>query len=267
MAALKAEGIILRKYFLRETSYILVVFTREFGKIRGVLKGARNPYPQFAGNFEIFTHCDLLFYKKKNKGMDLITRCESVDFFLNVRKDLERMAYACYFTELIDAVTSDGQRSDELYGVLLAGLKLLETNASPKRVSRIFELKFLDAAGFNPSLDSCVECNAIVEENIYFNVAAGGVICHDCSRKQKGSFGVSKGTMNFMRKIRDIPFSRTQQIKVSRDVGRDAEKILKNFIRYHIGAQIKSIAFIEELDKKGIFKRRPAIASASGRKQ
>ena len=153
-----------------------------------------------------------------------------------------------------------------MYGVLLAGLKLLETNASPKRVSRIFELKFLDAAGFNPSLDSCVECNATEEEDIYFNVAAGGVICHNCARKQKGSFGVSKGTMNFMRKIRDIPFSRTQQIKVSRDVGRDAEKILKNFIRYHIGAQIKSIAFIEELDKKGIFKRRPATASAPGEK-
>ncbi|MBU1894387.1 MAG: recombination protein O N-terminal domain-containing protein, partial [Candidatus Omnitrophica bacterium] len=62
MAVQKAEGIILKKYFLRETSYIIVAFTKEFGKIKGVIKGIRAPYPQFAGNFEIFTQCRLLFY-------------------------------------------------------------------------------------------------------------------------------------------------------------------------------------------------------------
>ena len=128
--------------FRSETSYILVVFTREFGKIRGVLKGARNPYPQFAGNFEIFTHCDLVFYKKKNKGMDLVTRCEAVDFFLNVRKDIERLAYAYYFTELVDVVTTEGQKSEELYYVLLEGLSLFGTNARPWRVRRLFALHF-----------------------------------------------------------------------------------------------------------------------------
>ena len=33
MAAQKTEGIILRKYCLRETSYILSTFTKDFGKI------------------------------------------------------------------------------------------------------------------------------------------------------------------------------------------------------------------------------------------
>ncbi|MBU0571399.1 MAG: DNA repair protein RecO [Candidatus Omnitrophica bacterium] len=262
MAALKAEGIVLRKYFLRETSYILVVFTREFGKIRGVLKGARNPYPQFAGNFELFTCCDLLFYKKKNRGMDLITRCEAVDFFFNVRKDIERLAYACYFIELVDTVAIDGQKSEELYSVLLDGLRLLGTDASPKRVSRIFELKLLDAVGINPMLDNCVECSVLAEDDIFFNVRAGGVLCHGCSQKHKGSFEVSKGTMNFMRKIRGCSFSRTQQIKVSKDVGRDTEKILKNFIQYHIGHQIKSVAFIDELEKKGILKKQAGTCLA-----
>ena len=41
MAGLKAEGVILRKYLLRETSYILKIFTREYGKIKGVIKGVK----------------------------------------------------------------------------------------------------------------------------------------------------------------------------------------------------------------------------------
>ena len=97
MAVQNAEGVILRKYLLRETSYILVIFTKEFGKIKGVIKGVRNPYPQFAGNFEIFTQCEVLFYRKKKKLIDLITQCETLDYFLTVRKDVESLTYANYF--------------------------------------------------------------------------------------------------------------------------------------------------------------------------
>ena len=106
-AAEDAEGIILRKYYLRETSYILVVFTKEHGKIRGVLKGVRNPYPQFAGNFEIFTRCRITFYRKKRSAFDLITQCEMEDFFLPIRKDIERLTCANYFIELTDTVAGD----------------------------------------------------------------------------------------------------------------------------------------------------------------
>ena len=161
-AAQNAEGIILRKFFLRETSYILVVFTREFGKIRGVLKGVRAPYPQFAGNYEIFTKCQLLFYRKKKKSLDLITRCEALDFFLPARKDIERLTYANYFIELVDVVTSDYDVNEELYGSLVESLQLLATRSSAKRVSRIFELKLLKAIGLAPHLEGCVDCGVQV---------------------------------------------------------------------------------------------------------
>jgi len=254
MAALKAEGIILRKYFLRETSYIIVVFTREFGKIRGVLKGVRNPYPQFAGNFELFTHCDLLFYKKKKSGMDLITRCESIDFFPVIRKDIKRLTYASYFVELVDAVTGDSEADDVLYGTLLEGLRMLATESSPRRVARIFELKLLDAVGLAPILDICVECSLPLEGDIFFSVSSGGVLCSNCAGSGRKSFSVSRGTVNFMQKVRGIPFSKTQRIKVSKSVGMETERILRSFTGYHIGREMKSIAFLGELKKKGIIR-------------
>ena len=252
MAALRAEGVILRKYSLRETSYILVVFTREFGKIRGVLKGARDPYPQFAGNFEIFTHCDLLFYKKKKSGLDLITRCESLDFFLPMRKNIERLTYASYLVELIDMVTGDREVNEPLYSMLLEGLRMLSTDSSPRRIGRIFELKLLDAIGLSPVLDVCAECSSDLEEDVFFGVSSGGTLCPKCASKDKSSFGISLGTVNFMKKIRGMPFSRTQQIKVSKEVGIEAEKVLRSFTTYHVGHQMKSISFLRELEKNGV---------------
>jgi len=254
MAAQKAEGIILRKYLLRETSYILVVFTKEFGKVRGVLKGARNPYPQFAGNFEIFTRCELLFYRKKKKSMDLVTGCDAIDFFLPVRKDIERTTYANYFVELVDIVTADHDANERLYSVLLDDLSLLAKASSPKRTARIFEIKLLDAVGLGSRLDECSECSSSCEGEFRFSVRSGGILCPDCSKKDSASYRISRGTLNFMRKIQSTPFSRTQHVKVSREVGEEAEKALKRFIQYHIGRQTKSMKFLEDMERRHIIK-------------
>ena len=39
---LKAEGIVLKTFNFRETSCIVTFFTKEHGKIKGVLKGIQN---------------------------------------------------------------------------------------------------------------------------------------------------------------------------------------------------------------------------------
>ena len=250
--AQNAEGIILRKYYLRETSYVLVVFTKEFGKIRGVIKGVRVPYPQFGGNFEIFTQCQLLFYRKRKKSMDLITQCEALDFFLPARKDIERLTYANYFIELINIVTGDYDVNEELYRVLLESLRMLASGASSKRVSRIFELKLLGTVGLSPQLDECVECGAPVEGKGYFSVKSGGMLCPGCRKRDEASLRLSLGTVNFMRKIQLSDMVKTARIKVSKEVGKETEKILKSFLRQHISAPVKSLGFLEQLQKTGI---------------
>lgn len=252
MPAQNAQGIILRKYYLRETSYILVVFTREFGKIKGVIKGVRAPYPQFAGDFEIFTEARVLFYRKKRSSMDLITECEAADAFLPVRKDIERLTYANYFIELVDTVTADNDPNEQLYHSLADSLRLLGTDSSPRRVARIFELKALSALGLSPQLSSCAECGSPDEKGMRFSVTGGGLLCHACSAKAPSTMQVSLGTVYFMRKILETSMEKSSRIKVSREVGKEAEEVLKKFLQFHLNRQFKSMDFLEKLKKNGV---------------
>jgi len=251
-AAQRAEGVILRKYYLRETSYILVVFTREFGKIKAVMKGIRQPYPQFAGNFEVFTRCQMLFYRKRKSSMDLATQCETLDFFYPVRGDIERLTYANYLIELIDMVTVDHDPNEEIYRLLVKSLDFLAGGASPKRVTRIFEIKLLGALGIGPQLDECVLCGGRSSEGMRFSVANGGVLCAGCLNADRSALSVSLGTLNFMRKIQKSDLSRTPMIKVSSQVGKETEKVLRDFLAYHINRPVKSLGFLAQLEKAGI---------------
>jgi len=250
--AQSAEGIILRKYLLRETSYILVVYTKEFGKIKGVVKGVRNPYPQFAGDFEIFTRCQLLFYKKKKKPMDLITQCNALEVFLEARKDIERLTYANYFIELIDVVTKDHDEDQDVYNILLESLRMLSSGASARRVSRIFELKLLGALGLTPQLTECVKCGKSAKDAGSFSVRSGGLLCPGCKSPGDGAMKLSMGTVNFMKKIQVSDIERTSLIKVSSEVGKETERVLKRYLQYHINRPIRSMKFLESLRGIGI---------------
>ncbi len=249
---LKAEGIILRKYELRETSYILVVFTKEFGKIKGVMKGISKPYPQFAGNFEPFAKSQVLFYRKNKSSLDLITRCEALDFFLPIRKSIERLTYANYFIELIDIVTADYDANEALYQVLVESLDMLAGTHSAKRVGRIFELKFLGALGLSPQLDVCARCGSEVKEASLFSVNQGGLLCRGCAGNGNREIEISLGSVKFMRKIQSSSIEKTVHVKVSREVGVQTEKVLRNFLHYHINRPVKSLKFLAGLEKSGI---------------
>jgi len=249
MAAQHTEGIILRKHLLRETSYILVILTKDFGKIKGVIKGIRKPCPQFAGNLEIFTKCDVLVYRKHKKPFDLITQCEAVDYFLQIRKDIERLTYANYFIELVDVTIVEGEPCEEVYEILLGALKMLAEGSSPKRSGRIFELKLLNNLGLSPRMDVCVACGVNKITEYFFSAKDGGILCRKCSANSLGSFTITPGTVNFIRKIQSSSIELASRIKVSHCVGVETEKLLGQFSRFHINRPIKSLKFLARLDK------------------
>ena len=184
--------------------------------------------------------------------MDLITKCEAVDFFLPVRKDIERLTYANYFIELVDVVTNDYDINIDLYTTLTESLRLLATDASPKRVSRVFELKLLKNIGLSPELGVCSECGRSAEEKPAFSVSLGGVICPACAKGKGTLLRVSQGTLNFMRKVQSSSFDRIQQVKVSKEVGEETEMVLRKFIEFHINRRLKSLNFLKDLKKVGV---------------
>ena len=247
MGALKAEGIVLRKYYLRETSYILVLYTREFGKIRGVLKGVRKPFPQFSGNFETLSLCRILFYKKKKSSLDLITQCESTDYFNKVRDDLEKLVNATYFTEMVDAVTSDNDADPGIFDILKSSLGMLGRSSGAKRTRRIFEIKLLSALGFSPQVDECVKCSKSVDEKSFFSAASGGIMCTQCNKGSEDNIPVSLGAIKFMRKIQSSDIEKAEHIKIGQEIGLETEKILDTFVRYQLGRPVKSLKFLSEL--------------------
>ncbi|MBI5123803.1 MAG: DNA repair protein RecO [Candidatus Omnitrophica bacterium] len=250
MAIQKSEGIVLGRQDLRETSLITTFYTKDFGKIKGIVRGVRGPHAQYGGgSLEIFAHDEVVFYERKKSDIYTISQCDLIDYFNPVRESLDRLVFATYMIELLDSVTSLADKNSEVFELLLNSLKLLSGQSSAKRVTRIFEIKLLHLLGLMPTMELCANCSGKIDSNAKFSFRNGGVICKNCLSTDKEASHILAGTVKFIEHIRNSPFEKVARVKVSSMVGEELEKILRKFLDYHIERRLKTVDFLKEVER------------------
>lgn len=249
------DAIILRKQDIRETSLLVVFYTRDFGKVRGLIKGVRGPRGQLGSQVHIFTLNKIVFYDTSKSDIHKISQCDLLDFFETIREDILKTSYAYYFVELVDILTGEKDRNEDIFDLLLKGLNLLKSEASPRRISRILEIRLLMISGLMPRLDKCALCGrAIVLRKISFDKTrfsykSGGLICEGCLEKDSDSHRILAGTAHFIDHVERAPFEKLARLKVSRDVGKELEEIMRRILGYQLETRIKSLEFLDKIQE------------------
>src|SRR6187549_1204547 len=101
MSAEKAEGLILRVTDFSETSRIVVLMTREFGKISALAKGGRRLKGPFESALDLLTTCQIVFLRKSTSGLDLLTEAKLVERFHPEERELTCLYAGYYVAELL----------------------------------------------------------------------------------------------------------------------------------------------------------------------
>lgn len=251
MSASKTLAFVLKTQDYRDTSLLGDFYTRDFGRVRGVVKGVRDSRARFGSTLEPFSLNEILFYRRRRGGdLHLVTQVELVDLFVPVREDLERLAAASYCIELLAELVEAESDAPEIFDLLHDTLRFLSGGASPRRAARIFEVKLMDALGLMPEIKSCVRCRAEAPEPAFFNPAFGGIVCQNCRKSFSGDgsgFQVSRGTLHFLDHVRRSPVSALGPVKVSREVGEETERVLRRFTDFHLSNKLKSLVFMEKM--------------------
>jgi len=86
----ETESIVLKSYNLAEADRIVVFFTRSFGVIRGVAKGARRTRSKFGSSLEPFSEISLEYFQKDDRELVSVQRADLVRsaFFSAARPEL-----------------------------------------------------------------------------------------------------------------------------------------------------------------------------------
>jgi DNA repair protein RecO (recombination protein O) len=244
----KATGIVLNKRDLRETSIILEIYTKEFGKINAVLKGIRTNAKKFASNLEPFSLNEIIFYRKINSHLHLVSQADKLENFTGIRQSIERTTTASFMIELINSVMQLEDKNEDVYNLALFSLKELETNYNPEKIATIFKIKMLNLSGFKPHFDSCVSCADKIMGQSKFSIALGGLLCPRCMAKDPTSRSIFRGTIATVLHIERNTFASSLNLGMNPQIKKELDLILNSFLNFHLGRELKSQKLINKLE-------------------
>ena len=251
MPVQKTHAIVIRSFVLGEFDKIITLYTSNFGKVRAVARGVRRPKSRFGGSLELFNCGMLVFFERPNKDLQIINNFDLIDAFDHIKADFDRMTYACYFAELVDAIESEHSADQNVFNLLHRAFDTLGDVNDLRLLARAFELKFLDLAGYAPQLSDCVACDlpALSRQTLQFSPRLGGLLCADCLDMDMNSISIVRGSCELMKHLRKSNLTHLTRLRASERNHREIKLVLSCFISYHTGRTLKSLAFIENIEQ------------------
>ncbi len=240
MAILKADTIILKRQDFRETSLIVTFFSREHGKMQGLLKGVRKDPRKFASTIEIYSRNEIVFYRSRTSTLHLVSHCDSKDYYPGIRADMSKAGTAGVMAELVHAVMAQEDRNEEVFDLLVMALKELETAPNPEKLLTLFKIKVLTLSGYEPHFDSCLSCGVRITGDTKFSLARGGLLCPRCLARDTSARSVFKGTVASMLYVQRNEFRNALTLGLNPEIKRELNLIINGFINFHLEKDLKS---------------------------
>ena len=245
----KTEAIVLRRFDYGESDWIVTFYTSDFGKIRGIAKGARRSQKRFANTLELFSCSHILFSRRGKEGLALIEDSCISSHYPHIRENLDKTLTASYLLDLTDQFTMEYKKSAELFQLLQRFLHQIDGEAVSEALVRFFEIRLLRLVGYEPVLDQCVTCKIPVKNgDVYrFNPRSGGVKCESCGQNDDIALSLSLGTIRTLLLGRDIEMDRINRLTMDDRSLEESGRLMVHFIRHLLGKDLKSLEVLKQI--------------------
>jgi DNA repair protein RecO (recombination protein O) len=242
----RVTAIILKRSDVGEADRLLTLLTTQRGKIRAVAKGARKPSARKTGHVELFNCVELQIAVARE--IDIVTQAQTLEPFLRLRNDLDRLSYAYYFAELVDRFVEEEIEHSQIYELMLDALHWLETTNHLSRTARFFEMQLLDALGYRPQLGICVHSKeTLLPEENFFSPEAGGMLKPQYRDLFRDSISVPVNALKVMRYMQNRNYSDVENLRLSAKIEPEVEAILHYYLTHLLERSLKSVDFLNTL--------------------
>ena len=243
----KTDAMVLKSMRYRDSSKIVTFYTRRYGKIKAIAKGARDTKSKFGAALEPMTLSSLVLYKKEQRDLQLVSHCDIVKQYKRIHAEMARMSVALSALELVNQLTHDEEENLPLFSLLVNTFDTLE-QAEMKFESLLyaFEIRIAALFGFALHLEKCISCGREVQidtesVSLMFDMAKGGISCPICSaaRGTSGVGGHSQHRLNaqtvaVLRQLSSLEFENIPTLQYLAAVGNELNETLRLYLQYHV---------------------------------
>lgn len=149
------EGIILASDKYRESDRLLVIYTREHGKIRVISRGSRKMSSKLSPHLEPLDYVNLMLVN--GKAFITLTGSSKIENLKNLKTSGAYTLLALYLLDITRASVPDNLPDSRIFQLLIDLLRYLNKSAGkeknkfvPQEIIIAFKLKLLEYLGLRP---------------------------------------------------------------------------------------------------------------------
>lgn len=247
MSAEKSEALVIRQVDFSETSRVVTLFTRDFGKISALAKGARRLKGPFESALDLLARCQIVFLRKSSSGLDLLTEAKLLDRFQPGSRDLVGLYGGYYVAELLASLSEEYDPHPTWYDEAVRTLDRLEKVENPRLAIIRFELATLREIGQLPALEACIVCGTPAEGDTPFGfwVSQGGLICRNCRPDEYQHQAVQPGTLAILRRLSAESDAGLERLIVSPRQLQQMRQLMTTALSHTLGHRPKMLRYIQ----------------------
>lgn len=234
----KVNGIVLGATDHKEKDILITILTAELGKIKAVLKGAKQPSAKFKVAGQPFCFAEWVLVKRGE--FFVVTQVSVHDAFFDLTADYDKFLTASAMIEVCNYMLKPGIVNEGILINLLQALKLIVyDDVNNNLVCTKFMLEMLKLSGYGLNFDTCGVCNMPIAGDIVLSASTYEFCCVSCS----GGYGkeVSKKIYGVLKIIDSTNYDKLQTIKEKPDVIFNSLNVVKFDIENILGFRIKSL--------------------------
>ncbi len=245
MAGEQTTALVLRTVEFSETSLVVTLLSKEFGRLSTLAKGARRPKGPFEGSLDLLCVCRVVVIRKNTESLDLLTEAKLIRRFRAGTRSLERLYAGYYLAEMLRLLlTDDRDPHPKVYDLALQALDKIDGDGKLEPTLLYFDVQLLRLLGHAPSTDKCIECgNRVIPTNrVSFALLGGGVVCDPCRQRQVQTVSITRNSLETLKLLHDS--ESTNAIEISPAVYGELRAVLNRYITLMLGKMPRMQSFL-----------------------
>ena len=261
MSIEKTEAIVLKAVNYRDTSKIVTFYTKRYGKMSAIAKGARNPKSKFGSLFQPLNYLQIVFYRRENRQLQYVSSSDFVKYFKSLTTSVEKLSVAISLIEIVNRVMHDEEENEQLFMLLVDSLaevdKVDQENPSslqgPLSVFVHFGLHLAIDLGFEPNFEKCLIChkriNTQKQKKVGYVIEKGGPLCEDCLPKTNASYALSAPALLILQSFVRLSPGAAAKSKIELELQHELSNFIFVYLRKHSDSlkEIRSLKFLNAL--------------------
>lgn len=245
------DGVVLRATPVGESDLVVMLFTRELGRVSAIARGARSSRRRFGAALGVLVHSELAL-ARRGRGTELWTleRAEAITDHSALAADAIVVGHGSYGLELVRELTPAEVPEPEVLDLVLGLWAALGAGPSPSLL-RAFELTLCGLLGSGVALERCCGCGRTddLDAGAVFDPVRGGVVCRGCAPTCRG-LGVRPlpaAVRRYLCATGAVALDAARAIDVADDDRAQARDLMLGFVGHLVGKPLRTVAFVAQV--------------------